>query len=257
MQISVLIPSIRRELLEGVYNSIATSFHGEWELVVVGPYPLPGSLMDKLNVVWRQDWGSPIRCRQIALLAARGEYVCYAADDCTFFPDALDKAYAALNGLDVNVVALGKYSEGAIANPVTMADEYYKFRYHKPHDKLMDRMGKDYWFVNTGLIQRKFLMRLGGFDCRFEACAMACCDLSIRLQNAGAVIKVLPDPIFHSTHLPMHEGDHGPVHDGQMETDMPLFEKIYADPQNYGRENISLETWKDCPERWERRFGRA
>ena len=214
VKISVLIPSIRRDLLTGVYQSLASSFHGDWEMVVVGPYPLPGELITESRVVWRQDFGNPTRCRQIALLASRGDYICFAADDCNFFPDSLDKAYALTREDDYKTIVLGKYSEGSPDNPVTLDPAYYKFAYHQPHQALMKRLGKDYYFVNTGLVHNKLMIEVGGFDCRYEACAMACCDISIRLQNNGAKIVVAPDPIFWNPYLPIHAGDHGPVHDG-------------------------------------------
>ncbi len=253
--ITVLVPTIRPHLLEDLYNSIANSFHGSWELVLVGPYDLPPIMAEKSNVQYIKDFGSPIRSRQIGLIASKGDYICYAADDCTFIPDAMDQTFKLIKDKDYKTVVLGKYSEGRPNNYETLQDEYYKLAYHNPHKALMHKMGKDYYFINTGLVSRQFMLELGGFDCEYEACAMACCDLSVRMQNAGAVVILQKGGLFNSTHLAGHLGDHGPIHDGQIDHDQPLFYNTYWNSANYGRTVIPLDNWKNSPERWSRRFG--
>lgn len=253
--ITVLVPSIRPQLLKGLYDSIDNSFHGSWELVIISPYPLPANLKDKTNIQIIEDWGTPIRARQIGLINSRGTYICYAADDCKFIPNALDESFNLIKDRDYKTVVLGKYSEGMENNPETLKDEYYKLSYHAPHKILMQKMGKDYYFVNTGLISRQFMMELGGFDCQFEACAIACCDLSVRMQNAGATILLQKGGLFNSTHLAGQLGDHKPIHDAQTEHDHPLFYNIYWNRENYNRTSIPIDNWKQAPARWARRFG--
>src|SRR3990167_1741325 len=110
--ISVIVPSIRKYLLEKLYNSIEASFHGSWELVVASPYSLPEALMEKTNITYIKDLGTPIRGRQLCLIASKGKYICYAADDCTFIPNALDETFRLIKDEDFKTVILGKYSEG-------------------------------------------------------------------------------------------------------------------------------------------------
>lgn len=255
--ISVLIPSIRSNLLNKLYDSISKSFKGNWELVVISPYALPKYLMDRNNVKFITDFGSPIRCRQIGLIACGGKYICYAADDCTFLPDALDETFNLIKDKDYKTVVLGKYSEGMPNNIETLKDEYYKLSYHAPHKALMQRMGKDYYFINTGLVSKEFMMEIGGFDCSYEACAMACCDLSIRMQNEGAKIIVQKNGLFNSTHMAGTSGDHAPIHNAQMEHDHPLFQNTYWNPENFNRGKIDINNWEKAPDRWERRFGKV
>lgn len=255
VDISILIPSIRTILLKKVYNSIAGSFHGSWELVIVGPYPLPEELADKPNITYIEDWGSPIRSRQRGLIACKGDWVCYAADDCTFIENSLDKAFALIKDKDYKTVVLSKYSEGMVDNVETNKDEYYKLGYHEPHKALIARMGRDYYFINTGLVSREFMMEIGGFDCKFEACAMAVCDLSIRLQNEGATVIIQKETIFNSTHLPATMGDHGPIHRAQMEHDHPYFHVLYWNKENHNRGKININNWEKATARWKRRFG--
>ena len=133
-QISVLIPSIRFNNLENVYNSLSNSFHRDWELVIVSPYPLPEVLKNKKNIIYIHDAGNPIRCRQIALINSTGEYICYAADDVTFYPNALDIAYTSIKDQDYKFVIVGKYMEGKEDNKVMKDDTYY---YLITHDFLI------------------------------------------------------------------------------------------------------------------------
>ncbi len=254
MKISVIIPSIRKELLQGVYDSIALSC-GEipWELVIASPYSLPDTLSGKTNIIYIEDHGTPIRGRQRALLVATGDYICYAADDCTFLPNSLSIAYKTLETEPYTTLVVGKYLEGSINNPFMAGDEYWKM---VTHDFLRPTIPVDkghYLLINTGLISRKLMLEIGGFDCSFEACAMSCCDISIRLQNFGAKCILQQEPIFHSTHLPGHEGDHTPIHDGQTQHDMPLFLTRYLN--NFDRVKVDINNWQQAPAWWKRRFG--
>ena len=255
MDISVLMPSIRIYFLPKVYERIEASFHGTWEMVVVSPYDIPEQLKGK-NVVWIKDMGSPVRCRQIGLCACNGKYICYAADDSNFLPDSLDKAYELIKDKDYKYIILGKYSEGMKDNKQTVTDEYYHLSYHRPHKSIIERLGRDYLFINTGLVSREFMWEVGGFDCEYEACAMACCDLSIRLQNEGGQIIIMQEPLFWSTHIAGTNGDHAPIHNAQLGHDMPHYNTTYMNNKTCMRGKIPLDNWKDAPPVWERRFGK-
>jgi glycosyltransferase involved in cell wall biosynthesis len=255
-QISVLMPSIRIYNLEHVYRSLESSFHGTWELVIVGPYPLPDGLKDKPNITYIEDWGNPIRGRQIGLLKSSGEYICYAADDVTFYPNSLDLAFEKINGKDYTDVVVGKYLESTEDNPVMKADGYYYLNFHRLLDPVTSRLLPTYKLLNTGLLTTKLLKEIGGWDCRnFEACAMACVDLSIRLQNYGANLIIQNEPIFHSSHLPGHAGDHAPIHDAQVDHDIPTFFALYSMEEPLKRTQIDVNNWVDTQKRWTRRFG--
>lgn len=255
MKISILMPSIRPSLLQGVYESIEKSCHVEWEIVLISPYAMPDFLKDKNNVQYIFDKGSPIRARQIGLIASKGDYICYAADDVTFYPNSLDIAYNTLKDKDYKSIVLGKYLEGEEDNPFMKSDEYYFLYTHDFLKPIMVNFPRDYKLLNTGLISRKVLLEIGGFDCMFEACAMSCVDLSIRLQNYGCPIIIQNEPIFHSTHLPYGQGDHEPIHIAQVGHDQPLFLMLYLDHKNKTRTIIPLDNWEKNPSIWKRRFG--
>lgn len=257
-QLSILIPGIRPGNWEKLYKSIEASFHGSWEIVFVGPYGLPDFFKDKTNVQYIEDWGSPIRCRQIALIKSVGEWICFAADDVEFCPDALDLAFTILlaNGMNKNIAIMGKYVEGGMQNKAMLDDSYYKLA---THDAIRESVKwfNDYWLFNTGLVHRDTLISVGGWDCQFEACAMACVDMGIRLQNANIQFIKQDAPFFLSTWDPGQSADHGPIHDVQTQHDMPLFYEIYSKPECVNRIVVPIDDWKQCPERWERRFGKA
>ncbi len=255
MIISILIPSIRPHLMENVYNSIEKSFSREWELVLISPYPLPSSLKDKTNVVYIYDAGTPIRGRQRGLIAATGDYICYAADDVLFYPNSLDIAYNAIKDKPYNTIILGKYREGEEFNPNMDNDSYYYLITHESLKPIMNNIPKSYKLLNTGLMSKKLLLEIGGFDCKYETCAVSCLDLSIRIQNYGCPIIIQNEPIFYATHLPMHLGDHSPIHNGQTKHDFPLLLAIYMDERAKYHDKIDLNNWEKADDWWVRRFG--
>ncbi len=262
MNISVLIPGIRPELWLKVYNSIAASFSGTWEVIFVGPN-FPDNLSGAPNVKFICSMASPIICRQMALIEAKGDWICYAADDVTFIPGSLDRSFSIVTqqNFDYKTVVVGKYLEGISDtvkdNPLMRGEEYWKLWYHGGLHSILRSFMKDYYLINTGLISRQMMLEIGGFDCRFEACAMACVDLSLRLQIYGVNCILQDIPIFESTHLPGHAGDHAPIHDGQTQHDEPLFFQIWGALNAITRTKIDLDFWKTCPMHWERRFGAA
>ncbi len=253
-KISVLIPSIRANLLEGVYNSIAQSFSDDWELVLVSPYPLPEALKDKDNIVYIEDHGTPIRGRQRGLLASTGDYICYAADDVTFYPNSLDIAYKTIKDEPYNTIIVGKYLEGSQDNPFMQSDEYWYLYTHDLLKPMIPESKRHYLLINTGLISRELMLEVGGFDCSFEACAISCVDLSIRLQNYGAKCILQNQPIFHSTHLPGGQGDHESIDSAQVTHDQPLL--LYRYLNNFDRVKVDANNWINTPDWWERRWGK-
>lgn len=262
--ISVLIPGIRLPLWPEVYRSMERSFSGSWEIVFVGPYN-PNEVLEAFkdihpdNIKFIESYASPMVCRQQALCAASGDFICYAADDVLFCDNSLDEAFSLLADKDYMHLVVGKYLEGEGSqhpdNRVMRDDPYWYLKYHGFLHSTMIRFPNNYFLINTGLISRKLMIEVGGWDCQFEACAMGCVDLSLRLQIYGAKCTLQNKPIFYSSHLPEHDGDHGPIHDGQIYHDMPLFLEVWKRPEALHRTYIELENWKHYPTRWERRFG--
>ena len=256
--VSILVPGIRNERWEHLYNSIQQSCSRyKWELIFSGPNPLPETLKDKDNIKYIQDYGAPTRCRQQCLEKAEGDWVFYAGDDLTFFPNALNSALFRVKTENINerTVLLGKYTEGRRDNPEMLSDEYYKFQYHDATRPLQQCVNYEAWIIMAGLVPTKLLKEIGGWDCQFNVCAVACLDLALRLQNYGIHLIIHHEPFFHAEHLPDDAGDHGPIAYSQVNYDMPLLHQIYQQ-QSITRTTISLDNWKNSPEVWGMRFGK-
>lgn len=258
MKLSVLVPGIRTANWRKLYDSIAKSCKYEFEFIIISPYELLENMHRLENVVWIQDWGTPIRCQQRGLCAAKGQYITWAADDGEYFPRALDIAMDKLKevGFDPMTLVMGKYFEGSnpYDNEVMAGTQYYVLSRHDASRS--KHIPADYLMLNVGVVPRKLLIDLGGWDCQFEVCPMAYNDLAIRLQRYGVKFIIQNELMFSCTHMPGHEGDHGPIHDAQVYHDQPLFRKIYSVQASTGRDKIPLDNWKLVPERWARRFGR-
>ena len=255
VDVSFILPSIRINNWQNLYESIQKSFTlGSWEVVFVGPYNNPKQLEFAHNVKCISDWGSPTRCRHIGLLNSTGKWMCYASDDLTLFPGSVDQAFARTQKVDYKTIILCKYFEGAINNPEMLTDQYYKFGYHGAFNYVTQWIPKDYWLIQSGLVTTQLLKEIGGWDWRFEGCAMACSDLAVRLQNYGTKIIVHDSPLGSHTHVPGISGDHAPIHYAQTLHDEPLFNHIYSDLSNLNRTKIDIENWKNSPEKWSRRF---
>ena len=257
--ITVLVPGIRPHHWKRLYESIGKSFSGKWDIIFISPYDLPPVLhelnLKNGNVLWIQDWGTPIRCQQLGLIAAKGDFITWAADDGYFLDNALNVSFDLLKGKDENTLVTGMYHEGNDKqNKKVMADwAYYQLKYHD---------GTNYEFIpngclllNVGLVPRKLLIKYGGWDCQFEVCPMSHSDLSVRLTRGGVKFIKQDEIMFTCSHMSGHRGDHGPIHDAQIYYDEPLFKKIYSSKESIKRLKIDLNNWKKIPDRWERRFG--
>lgn len=279
-QLTVLCPGIRTKNWLRLYDSIAAAFAYSWEIIFIGPYELPPELRDKENVTWIEDWGSPIRCQQIGLLAAQGVFTTWAADDGFFLPDSLTVAYKKFfdgafpseehlkrdlslvldfenTGIafDHKKLVMGKYQEGQRKDDSMEKDWYYIL---SNHDSMkMPGVIKGWYMLNVGLVPTKLLLEVGGWDAKtFEVCPMAYNDMALRLQRLGVKFIIQDEMMFSCSHLPGHAGDHGPIHDAQVYRDEPAFVDIYWGDDYSTRIFIELDNWKLAPDRWGRRFGK-
>ncbi len=256
-KLSVLVPGIRTQNWYKLYDSLNASLKNHtWEMVFIGPYELPKELKGYDNITYIQDWGTPMRCQQRGLCIAKGEYITWAADDGVFQTDALDIGFKKLEGKPVKALVMGKYLEGLNVNGSynqMKSTGYYILNNHMASDsKFFDR---EFFMLNVGIVPTALLIDVGGWDCQFEVCPMAYNDLAIRLQRYGVEFIIQDEIMFRCSHLPGRSGDHGPIHDAQITKDQPRFKKIYDKRESTERIVIDLNTWKNSPERWERRFG--
>jgi hypothetical protein len=254
MHLSVLVPGIRTYNWKTLYDSIGQSTKRSWEIIFVGPYGVPAELSDKSNIKYIQDFGTPIRCQQIALLHAEGDWITWAADDGYFLDRALDIGSDILDKRDndSNIVVAGKYYEGDQNHSEMASTDYYMLSYHACTRSRF--VPEHYLTLNVGLVSRSLLTEIGGWDCCFEVCPMSHADAAIRMQRYGAEFIVQDDVMFKCSHMPNITGDHGPIHYAQTQHDEPLYRKIYNDDSCIDRIVVDLNSWKSQPEKWSRRF---
>ncbi len=269
--LSILMPGIRPERWPAFYEAVTKSFSGTFELIIVGPHPDgPDDTLNRfsfspLDKPWTfiADWGSPIRAQQIALLAARGNYLAWASDDGIYQPGMLDRGFELLaaHGHAPDVAVTSRYLEGEL-NPDDpgnydrmMAEDYWRMGHHDLFRGLF--IPPEYFLLNVCLVPRAKVLELGGWDCRFETHAISWLDFAVRAQRAGLKVVLQDGIAVKHGHMPGRTGDHAPMHDAQIEHDEPLFREIYGHPDSLRRRVVPLDNWKDAPARWERRFGKG
>lgn len=252
MKLSMILPGIRAGNWLRFYESIEKSTKESFELIIISPYDLPYTMRNKKNVKYIKDFGSPVRCQQLGLLQCEGEWVAWGADDGYFLPGALDIAFNNLEGKDSKTVLIGKYHEGNASPDMNTIHYYYIYTHDSSRCPFIP---KDCLMLMVGLVSREEIMKIGGFDCSFEALPMAFNDISIRLYNDKCSFIFQSEVMLKCGHMPGLEGDHAPIHNAQVYYDTPRFKMIYSFEKSQERIIIPLDNWKKSPEVWERRFG--
>lgn len=258
MKLSILLSGIRPNNWLKLYDSIGKSYNGnDWELIIVSPYELPLLMTHHKNVQWYQDWGNPCHCQQIALTKATGEYINWLADDGELTPHSMDIALSLLSkepDVDYKTIVIGKYLEGDDYSADMKEDSYYILNNHMGSQ--CKYLPPDTPLVNMGLVSRKLLFELGGWDSsKFEVLPIAYNDFSVRSKNFGCKYIHQKEVMFTCTHTPGVTGDHAPIHNAQTFRDEPMFKLIYNREESKNRIKIDLNNWEKSAGRWQRRFG--
>jgi len=236
--------AIRPHRWQKVYHSIQNTTRHSFEIIFIGPYGLPTAFDTYKNVKYIRDFGSPTRACQLGLLVAEGDIVVTTADDIVFLPNAINEAIALLNKGDYKTIATCKYVEGKDGyNKIIQPLSYFILNNAYPRSKFVG----DNWFVfNIAFMTRKFLVELGGFDCRFEHIACALADLAVRSYKAGATVSMINNYIGDFDH---DQPDHKPIELGQNTNDIPLYGQIHNSDELKDRIIIEIEaiSWFDVP----------
>lgn len=249
MILSIIVPSIRPENVKKLFESV--DFDGEWQMIVVGP-TCPSFFDKRLNFIYSRR--NPNAAQQMGLCVSTGQFITFAADDGVFIPGALNLAFFTLlcsseaDLIDPHTILVGKYLEGDNHNPDMEKEDYYKFKYHKSYR--IKGVPQDNLIFNCGIISRKLIFELGGWDCRFQATTCAHADLGIRACQAGAKMILMKIPLFKCSHQPGKTGDHKPIHEA-MKDDLRLFKNLYSLPR---KTNIDVANWKLTDLIWKKRF---
>ena len=268
MKISIILPSVRANRLQRFIDSIDYS---DYEVVLVSPNDLPDEIKDNRRIVYVRDFGSPVRCSQIALVLSSGDLVISGADDCCFYRNSLKELAQELitNNLDI---LLMKYTEGGKVTPPNtiemearrkgtgvesftecgafiQPDYYFTYGASYPH-RLVNSHNP---IFNACLAKRSVMEELGGWDCNFQACPLAHADFGVRAMNAGKY------KIQWSNKLLCHcdaaeepdNGDHSPIERAQSGPDTKLYRSKY---DNGIHNNIDINNWKNASRIWKERF---
>lgn len=242
--ISIVLPSIRPYLLQGVYDSIQVDF--PWELVIVSPYDLPDSLKDKKNIKFVKDFGSPVRASCIAANLCEGELFTYGADDGTFVSSTLSEAVKLLQAGNEKTVITTKYYEGS---DVIQSDDYYKVGNAYLRTPYID---PEVIIFNCALMRKSYYDYLGGWDSlNFNTNALAHADLCLRANNDKAEVFFFKQPLLRCSH---GHSDHLPVQISHETLDAPRLNQIYSLPDCVNRIKIDINNWKSSPSVWKQRF---
>ena len=257
-ELSIILPSIRTEKLEGLYESLLKSTKCDFELVIVGPTPLPDALKELKNVKYAKDFGSPVRASNIAASLCEGRIYTWFADDCTLFEDSLDQCLEEFRAMGPakNNVLVAKYyegQEGSSERSTLQPDSYFKLNgtpAASPH------IPNEWWLFNIAFLHAEFFNSLGGWDCAYEGTWASHADMAVRAQFLGANVKMAQIPLFECDHLPGGSGDHMPIFECQHQHDEPLLQGKFRDPNWTTNVNprLKVDNWKNAPTVWKRRF---
>jgi len=252
LNLSIVLPAIRTHNWVALVESAKEACtRYEYEFVFVGPFKPPAELQNNPQIKYIEDWGSPSRCGQRAVLEASGELFFLTVDDGTLAPDSLNQSldlYYESN--NQKAVINGRHYEGGNPVPMYIWQAGNISEFHHPS------INPNWLFTLQPIMNIEHFKYLGGFDCCFEYLNHGAQDLSFRLQREGGTILHSPIEICHATHMPGFTGDHESVGRAQTEHDTPLFREIYQDVSSANRVFVDLDNWQFEPDIWDRRFDR-
>lgn len=252
-ELSIVVPFIRVDKMEGLYNSILKSTKRNFELICIGPQIFPTSLQGIDNVKFIRDFGSPIRCNNIGMEIATGKLVTWSADDVLYFENSLDNVIDFYYSLKFNykTVLVLKYTEGKNHSGKPQPNEYYQMYFHE---------GFNFSFVPPncpilmlGLLDRTYIEELGYWDNKFQTLVYAYADLGIRIYKDKAHMIVYPDEICSADHEEGLSGTHAPIHKVQTTEDMEVFKKIYTNSKDINRIKLENNDWRNSDKIWSKR----
>jgi hypothetical protein len=255
-ELSIVLPAIRQERWDAVYDSIVEATKRSFELIICSPLPLTAKLQALPNVKYVKDLGSPMRASNIAAMLAEGKLITWIADDAILLPESLDKNIDLLYAMGEghkNVVMI-KYFEGK--NGTTKPELPDSYFYINNSGNASPHLDSSWVLFNHVIMYRQFFDELGGWDCSFEACPMGHNDFAVRAQAIGAEVKISPYPCLDCDHMEGGTGDHMAIYVCQTLSDQPKYQTRYRNP-NWREENplrFDINNWKSAPSIWTRRF---
>lgn len=226
--VSVIMPAIRVPKWDSLYDSIEKSCKNfKFELILCGPFELTEKLSKLTNVKHIKDYGSPSRCAQIAANNASGRLIAHCVDDALFVEDALDLSidFYNKNCTNKDVVNL-RYTEGMNYSGNELPIDYWRAWHHPP--LRINTIPQNYRLALHHLIDRKYFIEVGGYDCKFEYQNFNLHDLIFRIQYLGGNVYDSPITVTNCDFYPKGIVDHKPIEEAYEQNDYPLFVNLYS-----------------------------
>jgi hypothetical protein len=256
IDVSFFLPGIRTHMWEDFYKSakLACQEHS-FEIVVVSPFDPPEILQNNEQFRVIKDMGHPTRCAQIAALNSRGRLIYHCVDDGIFVPESVDYAIAIYDKSCTSKDMINmRYREGPNYSGGSLPLAFWDAK--SSQELCAPGIDSTWRTAPHFLVDRKHFLSMGGFDCQFEYLNHPLHDLAFRVQANGGRIYHSPTDVINCTHYPELTVDHAPVHNAQINHDLPIFRKIYQNPRAaYERMILDISNWKNAPTVWKRRFG--
>jgi len=227
IDLSIFCPAIRIPNWDRMYDSIVQSCKKySWELVMCGPFELTEYLKTKNNVNMIKDLGSPSRCAQLASFECNGRLLYHVVDDALMLENSIDESIDFYNSIcgHKDVVNM-RYKEGAGYSGASMPIVYWTAQYHG--DLRLAGIPQDSKISLHHLINIEYFRELGGYDCEFEYQNFNLHDIMLRVQADGGKLYDSPIDVTTCNH---GQNDHNAIEKAHHEHDLPLFQKIYSNP---------------------------
>lgn len=254
-KISLIIPGIRPQFFQKVYDTFCQTWHQEFEIIFVTPCDLPQlKTVPRGTIQWFRDFGCPSRALQIGWRNAKADWVSFGTDDATYDSDTLNQCWHTLakHNFDYKTVISCKYTESDSWSKWMLTPFYYYAWFHS---------GVRHWNIPPltklymyGLVSKKLMKEIGGFDTKYESMALTYVDLSLRMKFHGCKVIIEKNRICHCIWQNKEQSDHSPVHKACVEHDIPLLKGIYFDRKFKSQVKIDVDNWKHSASHWPRRF---
>lgn len=255
IKLSLIIPSISPQRWYHLVNDMKMACQTyDFEVIFVGPKPLPEELLDHTNVKYIKDLGCPARCLQMGTVFAEGEYVSWASDDCWVEINAIDAAIDLFDKtLNDNDGMTMMYSEGENHTGTQHEDPLYWVA-HTHADLRLPGVRSDWKIAPVGMYKRATFYKHGGLDCAFETVNFNTHDLAFSIQNAGGKLINSPGRVFqYNWHPDSLRPAYRPVFMAFIQ-DQARMRALYSNPNYINERNVALDNWRNQPALWPKRY---
>jgi len=201
IKVSLIASSVRPQLYEDFFKSLkGTSV--EYEVVFVGNIDLRNPALkeqiecevyceySKETIYFGNHWKyirtkniKPAQCYEIARRNAVGETIVWVADDCEFPNDVIGKAYTYWKASKNNKLILSIQTKESGYN--LPQGQFFDMTKHRLHAYKMETP----LMAPLGMMSRKFLDELGGFDKRF-VCGQYENQVVVRAMKKGGYVVI-------------------------------------------------------------------